>query len=122
MSKKILIGISSILIIFLLFSIVTPVFASADLIDTFHPDTNGPAAQGITTASNQVLGVIQLVGTAIAIFMLIYIGIKYVVAAPSEKADIKKTAFIYVVAAIFIFAASNLLKIIVDWIGGMFPD
>ena len=52
--------------------------------------------------------------------MLVVLGIKYVVAAPSEKADIKKSAFIYVVAAIFLFAAVNILAVIQDFAGDMF--
>lgn len=124
MSKKILMIVSSLLIVLLLFSITIPVFATdaEKLVDSFTPDTTGTAATGITNASNSVLGIIQLVGTAVAIFMLIYIGIKYVIAAPSEKADLKKTAFIYVVAAIFIFAASNILKIIGNWAGDIFGN
>ena len=73
MSKKILMIVSSVLIVLLLFSITIPVFASTDaeaLVGSFTPDTSGNAAQGITRASNSVLGIIQLVGTAVAIFFI----------------------------------------------------
>ena len=47
--------------------------------------------------------------------MLIVLAIKYLVAAPSEKADIKKGALIYVVAAVILFAAVNILAAIQGW-------
>ena len=126
MSKKLLMIVSLLLIILLLFSIATPIFASSDKIDisqiTEKIDRNNDTATHVAEAAGGIIGIIQIVGTAVAIFMLIYIGIKYVIAAPSEKADLKKTAFIYVVAAIFIFAASNILGLIQDWSGDIFGN
>ena len=47
-----------------------------------------------------------------AIIMLIVLAIKYISAAPGDKADIKKHAVVYVVGAIVLFAASGILGII----------
>ena len=44
--------------------------------------------------------------------MLIVLAIKYISAAPGDKADIKKHAVIYVVGAIVLFAATGILQII----------
>ena len=113
MSKKVLMVVTAILTVVLLFSFVAPTFA----VDPSHftPETNGAAAENITTASNNIIGIVQIVGTAIAIIMLIYLGIKYVIAAPDEKAEIKKSAFIYIIAAVFIFAAANILGMLKDF-------
>ena len=110
MSKKIIMGVTALLAVVLLFTIAAPTFAVDP--STFNPDQSSEAANKFTNASNVVIGVVQVIGTAVAIVMLIWLGIKYVVAAPDEKASIKKSAFIYVIAAIFIFAASNILAII----------
>lgn len=48
----------------------------------------------------------------VAIIMLIVMAIKYISAAPSEKAEIKKGVTIYIVGAIVLFAASGILGII----------
>ena len=48
----------------------------------------------------------------VAITMLLVLAMKYMSAAPSEKADIKKHAVVYVVGAVVMFAASGLLTII----------
>ena len=56
--------------------------------------------------------VIQVTATGVAVIMLIVLAIKYISSAPSEKADIKKSAMIYVVGAIILFAGSGILAII----------
>lgn len=62
----------------------------------------------ISTAINLV----QIVGMAVAIIMLIVMAIKYISAAPSEKAEIKKGVTIYVVGAVVLFAATGILQVI----------
>jgi type IV secretory pathway VirB2 component (pilin) len=70
-----------------------------------------PTKSVIATAIN----VIRVVGTGIALIMLSYVGIKYMSAAPSEKADFKKSATAYVVGAIVLFGASNIISIIANF-------
>lgn len=81
--------------------------------DYFEGDTTN--TEGITSLFNNIIGIVQIVGTGIAIIMLIVLAIKYLVAAPSEKADIKKGALMYVVAAVILFAAVNILAAIQGW-------
>ena len=44
--------------------------------------------------------------------MLIVLAIKYISAAPGDKAEIKKHAVIYIVGAVVLFAASGIIQII----------
>lgn len=67
------------------------------------------AEQQVSKIADVIIGVIQVIGVAVAIIMLVMLGIKYVSAAPSEKADIKKSAAIYVVGAVLLFAATFIL-------------
>ena len=71
---------------------------------------------GLVSSTQNIVGtvinVIRIVGTGIAIIMLTYVAIKYMSAAPSEKAEIKKSVTIYVVGAIVLFSASALLGIV----------
>lgn len=60
------------------------------------------------------INVIRVVGTGVSLIMLSYLGIKYMMASPNEKADFKKSAMIYVVGAVLVFGASNLLSIILN--------
>ena len=59
-----------------------------------------------------ILGITQVIGVAIAVIMLIVLAIKYISAAPGDKAEIKKHAVVYIVGAVVLFAASGILGII----------
>ena len=62
----------------------------------------------------QILGLLQFVAVAIALAMLLVIGIKYITASPEGKADIKGTAIAYLIGAVCIFAAVGILNGIKD--------
>ena len=74
-------------------------------------DTSG-AQSSITNIIGQIIKFAQIIGTGVAIIMLIVLAIKYISAAPSDKAEIKKSAVVYIVGAIVLFAASGILQII----------
>ncbi len=59
-----------------------------------------------------VVVIFQIATTGIAVVMLIVLAMKYMFAAPGDKADIKKHAVVYVVGAVVLFAASGILQII----------
>jgi len=71
---------------------------------------------GASTALNNIVGglltMVQVVGSGVAVIMLIVLAIKYISAAPSDKAEIKKHAVVYVVGAVVLFAASGIITIV----------
>ena len=71
---------------------------------------------GASASAQKIIGalitLVRIVGTGVAIIMLIVLAIKYISAAPSDKAEIKKHAVVYVVGAVVLFAASGILGII----------
>lgn len=95
------------------FSNATYEFGSinTDTITNGAKDETG-AASSINNIIGSVITIVQVVGVGVAIIMLIVLAIKYISAAPGDKADIKKHAVVYVVGAIVLFAASGLLGII----------
>ncbi len=107
------IRIASILMLIVLLVVAFSVPALAIDPNEFEGDTSH--AEGITDLFNNIIGIVQVIGTGIAIIMLIVLAIKYLTAAPSEKADIKKGALIYVIAAVILFAAVNILAAIQGW-------
>ena len=78
--------------------------------------TNASDSTGTSGSAYKIVGailtIVQVIGVGVAIIMLIVLAIKYISAAPGDKADIKKHAVVYVVGAIVLFAASGLLGII----------
>ena len=76
------------------------------------PNYNAAGTQGIRSAGQNIAGIAATIGVAVAVVILIWLAIKYITAAPSDKADIKKSATAYVIGAILLFAASGVLALI----------
>lgn len=72
-------------------------------------DTSNSKVQGVL---NGIISVIRVAGMCIAITMLLVVAMKYMSAAPGEKADIKKASIAYVVGALVLFGAVGILGII----------
>lgn len=73
-----------------------------------------PGEKNLAEATEKILGWLQWFGYAIAVGMLIYIGIKYTMSAASERASLKSHLISYVIGAIFIAAASTIAGFIID--------
>lgn len=106
-------------VIFIITSAYTIVNATAtkasevsakDIFDNAE-DTTGTAGT-VNKIIGTIITVVQIIGVGVAIIMLIVLAIKYISAAPSDKAEIKKHAVVYVVGAVVLFAASGILGII----------
>lgn len=107
-TKKTLIKSLIVLLSVSLFAL--PMLANAtDLVGKLEPKqpTNTQ-----TDFTNKLLGIIQFVGVAVALGMLIIIGIRYVAAPAEEKGKIKDTAIGYLFGAVCIFGATFLLRAI----------
>lgn len=72
-------------------------------------DTSGGKLGGVL---NSIIGLIQVAGTGIAMIMVTVFGIKYIMAAPSDKADVKKQIAPMIIGAIVLFGSVNLVNII----------
>ncbi len=113
MKKKTVKIISSLVIIaIMLMSMSTFIFA-ADYLDpgSITPQDT-PAATSVQNMAGQILSIVQIVAISVAIIMLIVLAIKYISASPEGKADIKKSATLYVVGAVLLFGASGVLEIV----------
>ena len=79
------------------------------LVGSITPNKDTDTAKKANSVAGMIVGILQVIGVAAAIIMLVFLGIKYVSAAPSEKADIKKSAAIYVVGAVMLLGATVIL-------------
>ena len=84
-------------------------------------DTTG-AASSLNRIIGSAITIVQVVGVGVAIIMLIVLAIKYISAAPGDKADIKKHAVVYVVGAVVLFAASGILGIVKNFAKNVTAD
>ena len=78
-------------------------------------DPQATMVGGADEAIRKVLGAIKWVGYAFAIGMLIYIGIKYMMSAANEKADLKKGLINYVIGAILVAATATISGWIIEF-------
>ena len=116
MKKKLMKVLSIVLMVLMVVAVLsTSAFATWDNIDTnmFNNKTdNSGTKDAVTNIMGSIISIVQVVGMGVAIIMLVVMAIKYISAAPSEKAEIKKSVTIYIVGAIVLFAASGILQII----------
>ena len=91
-------------------------FAAFSMMNTINAQAgaNGAAnvVNPITNIAGSVITIARVICAAVAVAMLAILGMKYMTAAPSEKADIKKHAVIYIVGAVVMFACTGILGII----------
>ena len=109
------------LAVMLVFAMSTSVFAKIDLDAGFNnaesliseaEGVDDGAATSVAKMTNSIMGIVQVVGMGVAVIMLIVLAIKYISAAPSDKAEIKKHAVVYIVGAVVLFAATGILEIV----------
>ena len=102
--------ITILLIIATILGAVSMVFA--DSIEIPGGTNTGISGTGLETTVKNIIGIVQFICYAAAVILLVILGVKWISAAPDEKANIKKGAVIYVVGAALVFAAGAILQVI----------
>lgn len=112
--------IAIIMIALLVASVSTIVSASGIIVDPSDIRGQGTgASSAIQTISGDILGVAQVIGVAVAVIMLIVLAIKYISASPEGKAEIKKSAYVYIIGAVLLFGGVFILNIIQSFSEGL---
>ena len=116
MAKKIMKMMAIMLVALMVVAVSSQVVFAADDGTSLTQFQGKTDSSGASSSAQNIIGalisIVQIIGTGVAIIMLIVLAIKYISAAPGDKADIKKHAVIYVVGAIVLFAATGILQII----------
>ena len=115
-SKKVSKIISVILIAIMLISVTSIVFADEISLDpsSIKGTTSGGASKA-QQIGGKILGIVQVVGSIVAVIILAVLGIKYMMGSAEEKAEYKKTFIPYIIGAILVFAASNLASVVYNF-------
>lgn len=64
---------------------------------------------------NTIIGAIQIAGTGISLIMVSILGIKYILASPNDKADVKKQIMPMLIGAILLFGSVNIMQVISEF-------
>lgn len=91
-------------------------FATFNMMEMINNQVNSSANEAVTNSvssiSGSVITIARVICSGVAVAMITILAIKYMSAAPGEKADIKKHAVPYVVGAVIMFACTGILSII----------
>lgn len=112
MNNKVVKILSILMVLVMVFSTLSPVFAEIIIPSSSDGDTGSDAALAAQDIGNIVLGVVQVISGFAAVILLVVLAIKYMTASPEGKADIKKTAIIYVVGAAVLFGSTWILNML----------
>jgi hypothetical protein len=114
LSKRSVKILSVALVAVMMFMCFSPMVFAADGLGDLginpKPDSSN-LGQGASLA-NTILSALMWIGVAIAVGMMIFLGIKYVTSSPDGKADLKKQLGIYVLGLVFILGATTIVGII----------
>lgn len=107
----------SILCLFTIFTFMIVNFSFAEdprnmsTLITAMDGTSNMADSGsrIGNVINNVIGLLQMVGSGIALIVITLLGVKYLLASPSDKADVKKAIMPIIIGCILLFGAVNLM-------------
>ena len=75
-------------------------------------DSNNKTIKTTQKIFGAVKNIVQVVSLFIAVIMLLFVTIKYMVSSVSERAEIKKHAVVYVIGALIIFSVNGIITII----------
>lgn len=110
--------------------IVIMIFSSIAYADndnfSFSEINNQTAGEDIKNpvkkAVGAVMGAVRIIATGVAIVMISVVAMKYLMSAPGDRADMKKASIQYVVGAVIVFGAANILTILVNAFTNMVPE
>ena len=113
--------LSIILIVMMLLSIGTTVFAEVagaqDPATLLGKEVTG--TDKISNIGNQFITILTVAGASIAVVVLIVLGLKYMMGSAEEKAEYKKTMMPYIIGAALVFAASAIAGILYGFLSNV---
>lgn len=114
MLKKTLIIVISLILIISIFSVC---MADNFDIDTFDTVEEGVVPEEVTNLTTNALGtaisIVRIVASGGLIIIITLISIKYMTSSAGDRADIKKHAIAFVVAAIIIFGSTYIIEFLI---------
>ena len=111
--------IAKILIVFVLLITVFYTISNADNFgDTskFKPESKnlGKGQKLLESGGATVVTFIRILGAGIALIIILVLAMKYMMAAPGDRADVKRSMIPYLIGAFIFFGAGQILGLLFD--------
>ncbi len=114
-SKILLIAIMFIIVV----SNISLGFDISGLGDLDKYNTEGISSGTFVDMVNNIIHIIQIIGSIISVMVLIILGIKYMIGSIDERAEYKRTMMPYLVGAVLFFGIVNVVAIISNLAQGL---
>lgn len=75
----------------------------------------------VENTSKTVVAALRIISVAIAIIVILVIAMKYMMSSSGDRADIKKHAIAYVTGTFILFAAAQIIAILIEVADKLFP-
>ena len=111
MKKQVKIISTILLVVMILTSISSVVFAS-DISGAIEGMKTENTNSDVIGFGSKIVAILQTVGIVVAVVVLLILGIKYMMGSAEEKAEYKKTMIPYIIGAVLIFAATTIVNVI----------
>lgn len=115
MKKTTKVIFSIILVSIIIMANIIPVLAATGAIDPKGIEGTAVDTARMENIGGQVVTIVSVAGSIIAVVVLVVLGIKYMMGSAEEKAEYKKTLLPYIIGAGFVFAASALAGIVYNF-------
>ena len=66
----------------------------------------------LTTVGEKILGIGTTIGSVVSVFVLVMLGIKYMMGSTDEKAEYKKTMIPYIIGCILVVSTTTIVSFI----------
>lgn len=113
MNKKVNKVISTIFAMMLILVIPCISFATDDVIRDVDPTLPGGSEQ-LATTTEKVIGTMMWIGYACAIGMVVFIGIKYILASADEKASLKGMLVKVIIGSLIIVLSLQITNLVIS--------
>ena len=118
MKKTVKIMSTILLVIMLLTSVSSVVFAT-DAKSALKSYDKATVDSNVMNFGNTIVPIVRAIGVIAAVVILMVVGIKYMMGSAEEKAEYKKTMPAYVIGAVLVFAASQVIAFIAEMASGI---
>ena len=86
--------------------------STSGLLDQVKDKSQNAGTQQSAQIGGLIVGIVQTVGTIVAVVVVVILGIKYMTGSTEEKAEYKKTMLPYFVGAIVLFLGVTIVRVI----------
>jgi len=112
--KKFMKKAVKVLCLVLVMAMVISPLALANPFETVQPNTGSDVATKVNELGGEIAGIIQVIGYVVAVIMVVWVGVQYMIATPSKKAELKGKLWSMAIGAVLIVCGVTILGVVAD--------